>query len=389
MDKPLNVALSTIAHAGDFLQERALLHYNTFMPRLYNLCRWFGMERGKIMPSRAFCSDESQGLPIILITKHFGAFPFNHGRLGGVVATDRHGPYAEHGRDLVIIHATHVGYDSQTGRFGVYRRLQREDKKETSACGRIQAVVRRYLPEYQYAQDHIFVELRADRSIITLDNQFLDANRRDGLFPDLDYMLARHHDSGLRVLKSFSTTKSFLASAAFTQRLREAGWPEGERRPIGAALSCDLFRFRRVLPEGMDSQLERNLLSSMPHIVTAPVPLLAGAQASVQVEFDRAYRTITEEPGYRGRTLVYISGMNIDVSPEPGQSFPTTLFVPWAAYVQPRDGEPFILEQDELLARLMEQSPDNPDQISLEQVIQSMGEGDRLPSDITVPPPLP
>ena len=57
------------------------------------------------MPSRAFCSDESQGYPIILITKHFGTFPFNHGLVGGIVATDRHAPHSHHGKDLVIIQA--------------------------------------------------------------------------------------------------------------------------------------------------------------------------------------------------------------------------------------------------------------------------------------------
>lgn len=64
-----------------------------------------GFEAGHIIPSRAFCSDENQGFPIILITKHFAAFPFNHGRVGGIVATGRHGPHADHGKDLVIIQA--------------------------------------------------------------------------------------------------------------------------------------------------------------------------------------------------------------------------------------------------------------------------------------------
>jgi hypothetical protein len=69
------------------------------------------------MPSRAFCSDESQGVPIILITRHFGTFPFNHGQVGGVIATDRHGPHAEHGKDMVVIQVSHVGYDPETKTF--------------------------------------------------------------------------------------------------------------------------------------------------------------------------------------------------------------------------------------------------------------------------------
>ena len=98
----------------NFKIEGRLFRYSNFVPRFYNLCKSHGFETGRIMPSRAFCSDESQGFPIILITKHFGAFPFNHGLVGGIVATDRHGPHSHHGKDLVIIQASHVGYEPET-----------------------------------------------------------------------------------------------------------------------------------------------------------------------------------------------------------------------------------------------------------------------------------
>ena len=88
------------------------MRYNQFVSRAYNLSKSLGFTPGEIMPSRAFCSDESQGYPIILMAKHFGTFPFDHGQVGGVIATDRHGPHAHHGKDLVIIHASHVGYDA-------------------------------------------------------------------------------------------------------------------------------------------------------------------------------------------------------------------------------------------------------------------------------------
>ncbi len=86
------------------------------------------------MPSRAFCSDENQGYPIILITRHFGTFPFNHGHVGGIVAADRHDPHAHHGRDVAIIQASHVVYDPDTEKFGVYRRLQTENHELSSGC---------------------------------------------------------------------------------------------------------------------------------------------------------------------------------------------------------------------------------------------------------------
>ena len=73
-----DVAMSTRSFRID-----GMMRCSLFVPRLYNLCLSLGFDPGTIMPSRAFCADESQGFPIILIPKHFGAFPFAHGRAGG------------------------------------------------------------------------------------------------------------------------------------------------------------------------------------------------------------------------------------------------------------------------------------------------------------------
>ena len=62
---------------GAYHMAAVSMRYSRFMPRVYNLAKSLGFEPGKMMPSRAFCSDESQGYPIILIAKHFGIFPFN------------------------------------------------------------------------------------------------------------------------------------------------------------------------------------------------------------------------------------------------------------------------------------------------------------------------
>ena len=83
---------------GDFRISGKMMRYSLFVPRFYNLCKSYGFSPGRIMPSRAFCSDENQGYPIILITQHFGTFPFNHGRVGGIVSTQRHGPMPTMGR---------------------------------------------------------------------------------------------------------------------------------------------------------------------------------------------------------------------------------------------------------------------------------------------------
>jgi hypothetical protein len=59
-----------------------------------------------------------------------------------------------------------------------------------------------------------------------------------------------------------------------------------------------------------------------------------------------------------------------------------TKFVPWAAYVQDRDGFFYTLEQQELVQLLEQQSENNSDQIDLEQAIQMMTEADEIEIDI-------
>ena len=86
----------------------------------------------------------------------------------------------------------------------------------------------------------------------------------------------------------------------------------------------------------------------------------------------RTFRTIVKERAYKGKKVLFIAGLNIDISPQPGQRFPLTKYVPWAAYVQDRDGYYFTLEQQELIQTLEQQSADNPDEIDLESAIATM-----------------
>lgn len=136
---------------GDFHIDGLAMRYSQFVPLLYHFCLSLGMELGHIIPSRAFCSDENQGYPVILLTQHFASFPFNHGQVGGVVATDRHGPHADHGEDLLILQASHVGFDPKSGNFGVYRRGLTRAKEFGDCCGKICAVLDWYQNEYRHA----------------------------------------------------------------------------------------------------------------------------------------------------------------------------------------------------------------------------------------------
>jgi hypothetical protein len=105
-------------------------------------------------------------------------------------------------------------------------------------------------------------------------------------------------------------------------------------------LSADLISFRRgrvIGPEG-DDLLQEALAPAMATLATSPNPALDAARYHTQIEFDRTDRSIQREPAFQDKNLLFLSGLNVDVSPRPGLLFPLTKFVPWAAYARLRDG---------------------------------------------------
>ena len=346
------------------------MRYSLFVPRLFNLCLSLGFTAGKIMPSRAFCSDESQGFPTILLAKHFGAFPFNHGRVGGVVATGRHGPHAHHGEDLMLIQASHVGYDPKTKTFGTYRRFQTIGEHKSTSCGKILAALDWYQKELLLAQSNIFLEREDEQYFIAIDNDLLRSDREEGLILNIDKIF----DSTTIPDKSYSTSSRFRVSDEFVSLLGEQSWRNGQRIEIGNKLQPELFYFRRAIAEDIEGHqhLERNLLGAMPWILTSKHIALSAAKVNTQVEFDRSYRSILREPSYQAKNLLFIAGIHIDISPKKGQVFPLTKFIPWAAYHQTREGKQRLYEQAELNQLLRAQSDQNPTKIDLEDAIRMM-----------------
>lgn len=359
----------------DFRMDCAM-GYSSFVPRLYNLSLSLGFTKGKIMPSRALCSDESQGFPVILIAKHFGAFPFNHGRAGGVVATDRHGPHAHHGQDLVLIQASHVGYNPDTYEFGKYCRLQTPQHDHTETCGRIGQILKWYLEEYDFAKGHILIGREFDHYTVTIDNQLLDELRPEGLFIKVSALVEKFGDEFCET-RMMSTSRVFKASAEFSEVLSKSGtFEKTSQKPIGEFLKPEWFEYQRNYDGHTDdyNQVERNLRSSMPWIVTSSAPMLVAAQINTIAEFDRTFRSIVKTSEYKGRNLLFISCLNIDISPKEGQVFPLTKCVPWAAYLQTSKGENRVIEQAELIEMLEQQAPENNDQIDLERAIALMSQ---------------
>ena len=191
----------------NFRVDDVAIRYSNFAPQLFNFCLSLGMNPNSIMPSRAFCSDENQGYPIILIAKHFGTFPFNHGRIGGIVETDRHEPHSHHGKDVVLIQAGHVGYDPESREFGVYRRLQTDEHEFASDCGAICGLLHWFKEEYDFACKQISLNRDGDKKIIIIDNQLLKQDREEGVFLNIEQMIENHD-----VIDSYSTAKSFIAA---------------------------------------------------------------------------------------------------------------------------------------------------------------------------------
>jgi hypothetical protein len=345
------------------------IRYSQFVPQLYNYCLSLGFARRLMMPSRAFCSDGSQGYPVILLAQHFGTFPFDHGTVGGKVATDRHPAHAAHGEDLVILQASHVGYEPGRGEFGVYRRARTELGGLGAACGKLTAVLRWYQQEYADACRHIRLHAAQGSPEVIIDNSLLDLTRAEGLFLNADRLIDPEAPAPLRVM---SIAKSFRPAPHLLARFAQ-DWPK-EPRSIGMLLSADLFSFRRqpvIGPEGRDP-LEEALASAMPLLVTSPHPALDAARYLAQLEFDRTYRSIQREPAYERKNLLLISGVNIDVSLRDDMPFPLTKFVPWAAYAQLRDGRTVLLEQEALFETLTRQPTHNPDCISFDAAIATM-----------------
>ena len=379
---------NVIREVAPFKVDGLAIPYPEFVARLYNLCKELGFRKGLIMPSRAFCSDENQGLPIILLTKHFGTFPFNHGRVGGIVSVDRHGPHSQHGEDLMILQASHVGYDPDSRSFGIYRRPQMTGRCLSDSCGKLIHVITPYLDQYRFARERIFLRKDDnDHCLITVKNSFIDFVSNpvaQGLVLRLNNIVAEDSMGVIRPFTSASTTQTYEVSEPFRRRLDDQGytWLPGGGQSIGNLLTSDLFYFRQDFHETDDSiLLERNLIEFMPDIVSARFPPLRAAKTNIQLEFARVVESIRRSDDYKGRTLLYIAGLNIDISKN--EELPVmNYFVPWAAHVQLKDGTPeqytHPIEQDALHAKLMAQSPENLDQIDLKENIRRILKTPRL-----------
>jgi len=249
-----------------------------------------------------------------------------------------------------------------------------DHRRHDASCGKILGVMDWYLKAYAFAKENISFSIINGKEVVLIDNQLLDHNRETGIFLNIDQFVVVDSGNLPEPLKVFSTSKAFQINPDLKNRLPKSFFQEDKREPVGEKLTANLFYFQKSISEALEGrdQLERNLSHSMHRIVTSMFPALAAAQVNTQVEFDRAYRTIVSEDSYKGKNLAFIAGINIDISPQQGQLFPLTKFVPWAAHIQTRDGQTVLLEQEELLEALLSQGTDNPDRIEMSKAIAVM-----------------
>ncbi len=374
--------LPIVRSLAPFAVDDFTIPYVEFVPKLYNFCMELGFRKGLIMPSRAFCSDENQGWPIILLTKHFGTFPFNHGRVGGIVATDRHGPHAHHGEDSVIVQASHVGYNPHDGTYGKWIRPKMNGTCVSDSCGKITHVITPYLEQYKFAQERIFLHLDDFGTyLITVKNSFVDFDShpvKNGLVLHLENIVKMRKNDRILPITAMSTSQTYEVSEDFRKRIDTTGykWKGGGGENIGELLTEDLFYFREDFHEQDESiYLERNLIEFMPSIVTSKNPPLRAAKINIQLEFARTVESIRRGGEYDGKNLLYVAGLNIDISEYEGYPA-TTYFVPWAAHIQLRGGTPdeylHPVEQEQLFKLLMAQKSENPEQADLKEQIGQM-----------------
>jgi hypothetical protein len=336
--------------------------FSQFSPRLFNyVTKKAGMEPGLIMPARCFCSDGSQGYPTMLLAKHFGTFPFDYGQIGGTFDFNRSPAFVTHGRDMVVVQATHVGYDPVTKKYGEYPRHRTSTDPAnvtcTANCGLVKILTKPYSDAYSTAASQTLVaKNRATGEYqIRLLDLFL-SKENASRFPvtvefDIPRMLrlsGTGNDAIAKYVSKDPVSRTFVASDEFARHLSqykqfadESSVEDGKFVPLGDALTPAWFKFPRADAKAEMGQYEKNLRDQMEWIVTQPAPLLAAAQVCAQSEFQRFLTEVYfAKSWFENRNLFYICGIMIDVAPSADQLgsgcafYPRSLFVPWAAYSQ-------------------------------------------------------
>ena len=125
-----------------------------------------------------------------------------------------------------------------------------------------------------------------------------------------------------------STSRTFMATSTFFQHMRWFSMqaPASSRLAMRYCQNISLTTQHAKTPMARVNWAKPNRRDAVDcHLIE---PMLTAAQANTQAEFDRAYRSISQDKAYRGRNLLYIAGLHVDISPSPEQAFVLTKFIP-------------------------------------------------------------
>eukprot|EP00435_Cladocopium_sp_Y103_P049883 s481_g15.t1 len=268
---------------GDVSVDMTMMRFSHFVPRLYNFCRGLGMTKGRIMPSIGFCADENQGFPIITITKHFGAYPFTHGYIGGIMALDRHGPHSHHGDDFVIIHAPHVGYDPDSEKYGIYRRRQMADPHHSmsTCCGKVAGTLAPYVDAYEKALGRISVREAKDGVVLlNIGNSLLNEEEDDlGIALNFDRLLEPAALENPLLLQSTSVV--YIASKEFTDLYRSIKTQPSNAAPGGQGSQARRESFVSI--DDLQNYVTMTKPLTVPVTTWLPISPLAAAARLVSI----------------------------------------------------------------------------------------------------------
>ncbi len=363
------------------------LEYPDFCPQLYNLViNEFRFRKNETIVSKAFCSDENQGGSTLHLCKNFGVYPFNHGRVGATVALDRNGPFSHHGKDLVIVAASHVGFDEENHVFGTYRRPH--CGQETFDCGMLVGTIADYLTEYEVAKKTINLVKEGKKYFVIIKTQLIhNLNHKDDPYengepPRLLLKMNRIVQS-LEPVEGIISGQKFLAADSLVEKLGKRKWTTGKGNPIGDELTAELFTFRQIPENHITNAAVENLQKFMNYIVSSKFPSLTAAVIQCQEEYGRTVRSIQVDPFFFNRDVFFVAGIHIDQSPKKGQivPFPNIEFVPYAALLKKRDGRTLMFDQQEVLDLMKSQSTINENAISLNDALKSIEKDDILQID--------
>ena len=154
------------------------------------------------------------------------------------------------------------------------------------------------------------------------------------------------------------------------------GWAADENagRAIGGFLRADAFEFRKKQLDRNEPNyfLERHLLANIQEIVTSAAPFLTAALAASQLEFERTVATLVGNPLYKGKNLMYVAGVNIDVSPSKVEKniLGDTMFLPVASLLIDSAGKRYTMQAKPLTAALERQPVENPIAVSFDAAVK-------------------